>query len=101
MMTDDIQRALAKGKSPVTLGEVVEAAWAGNLCFYVGKHMTASCWDRDGVSEIVHLTGKWDDQEARAMWVTFRKFALSRDKPWGFHGRKGWLRFLQAKGFRS
>ena len=94
----DIEIALKKGCSPFTIQDVLKAQAHGNLHVVLGDNMTASYWERLGKLEVVHLAGKWCDDEGKRMMQVFQGEAKRRGIPWEIQGRPGWTRFLKMKG---
>ena len=94
----DIETALKRGCSPFSIQDVLKAHFHGNLHLVLGKHMTASYWERMGKLEIVHVAGEWHDDEAKMMYEAFEDAAKARGLETTWSGRKGWQRFLKMKG---
>lgn len=94
----DIEAALARGKSPYDLAFVLRQLWAGELRLWIGDTMSASAWIRDdGIAEIVHVGGQWDDEDARWMFESFKTWASEKGTTWAWRGRAGWVRFLKRR----
>lgn len=96
----DMHRALIKCGSPVGVGEVWTAFWAGRVFLAIGVKMSGSVWIRDGRAEIVHLAGVWDDQEAQWLAGLLRDWCRERAVTPRIWGRRGWPRFLRMKRFQ-
>ena len=94
----DIETALKRGCSPFTLQDVLKAHELGNLHLVIGNNMTGSYWERLGKLEVVHLAGKWSDDEGAMMMEVFQDAAKARGIPWVIQGRPGWMRFLKMRG---
>jgi hypothetical protein len=93
-----IETALVRGGSPYTLDFVLHELWAGALKLWIGDHMSASAWIRDdGIAEIVHVGGQWDDDDARWMLDGLKAWCAEKGTTWAWRGRAGWVRFLKRR----
>lgn len=90
----DIRAALRRGHSPFTVDQVFAALWAGRLRLYIGEHLSASAWVRDGVPEIVHIAGRWDRGEVLCCLRAWRALEAEAGARGQWSGRAGWARFL-------
>lgn len=99
---DEINAAMARGKSPYTALDLLRWLREGKAELYVWPKMHASAVLLDGVVEIGHVYGTWTKEEAEELWERLRAFCEKHGATGGVvHGRRGWQRFLRMKGFET
>ena len=98
---DEIDHAMKRGNSPYTALTVIGWLRSGQGHFAACGDMTASVWFRpDGVAEIGHISGTWNDSDATWLYRCLMRELRDRGlTDWVFKGRKGWERFLRRKGW--
>ena len=74
----------------------------GKARMWITQDMHASAVVHDGKIHIFHVFGRWNMRDAKWMWSEMCGFALDNNCTAGWvDGRKGWQRFLRARGFEE
>ena len=98
----DIDRALVRGGSPYSIGDLFRMLARGTAALFIAGSMTASvALNHRGQPEIFHVAGSWNTADAR--WLGKKGLVWAKRR--GFdtlvaNGRPGWRRFMQRKGLK-
>ena len=97
---DQIDAACERGGGAMRCLDLLRLLRRGLARLWIWPNLHASAFlTRDGLVEIFHVFGRWNDDEARDL--------LGNLKTWGHYhgrsdgrvwGRNGWLRFLRLRG---
>jgi len=98
---DQVDAAMLRGNSPYNCLDVLRWMREGNATFGISGDMTGSVWFRpDGVAEICHIAGAWNDKDADWLYRCLMRAVRRRGLvEWTWNGRRGWRRFLRSKGW--
>lgn len=92
----DILAALVRGRSDKGVSDVIAAIFGPGGHLLVHPAGSVSWRWKDGRAEILHLAGRWDPEAAKWMLARLPDPAL-----WIWEGRRGWARFLRARGIAT